>query len=75
VADIPAPTTGNGQVKRDLAVAWTLGAIVAALVAVTGASMFWKAEQWDLTVKVVDGLLVLATTLAGGLLVKTRSGG
>lgn len=74
MADVTPPTAnGNGGVKRDLAVARLLGAIVFALAGVTVASFFVQAVQWDLTVKVVDGLLILANTLAGGLLVKTRS--
>ena len=72
--ETPAPGNGNVALKRDLAVAWILGGVVCALVGVVGFSMFWKAEQWDLTTKVVDGLLVLANMLAGGLLVKTKSG-
>jgi len=75
MSEAPAPSNGNGQVKRDLAVVWTLAGIVASIAAIAGLSIFQPPAQWDLVDKVVDGLFILSNTLAGGLLVKTRSGG
>lgn len=72
--DAPAPVNGNGALKRDMALAHLLALVVVSLVVACAASIFIKSEQWDITVKVIDGLLILANTLAGGLLVKTKAG-
>lgn len=68
------PSSNGFQLKRDLAVAWTLGGVIASIAAIAGFSLFWPPAQWDVVVKVLEGLFVLANMLAGGLLVKTKSG-
>lgn len=78
--DTPGPGSGPGLgnglgngVKRDLALAWTLGGCISALVAIGGASILWPPAQWDLVNKIVDAIATLTLILAGGLGVKTRS--
>ena len=72
---LPLPANGNGYaLKRDLALAYLLAFDMGAIIAALAASFIWKAEQWDLTTRVIEGLFVLANTLAGGLLVKTQAG-
>lgn len=73
MADEPV-TNGNGGVKRDLAVAQALGACIVSIAVLAGLAVWMPPAQWDLVDKVVTGLFVMANTLAGALIMKTKSG-
>lgn len=72
MADDAPPLRAAPIARNDLVVAAVLAGCIGAVAVLAGLSWVGAPAQWDIIDKVVDGLLVIITTLTGSVIVKSK---